>query len=133
MAQHRSFDDRPRTLRHRRSGRRPPRCRTVSSAAAKVEAVLPHADLAGVPWSGDERVCRERRATQQAGFDIAKRPFDFTFGLWSTRATGNRPKAVMGCEPQEPSVVNRLLAVIAAYHNFHVVIKTGRSGSSKMF
>src|SRR4029077_2877925 len=56
-----SSGDRPRTPRHRRFGRRPPRCRTVAPAAARVETVLGHDDLAGVPWPGDERVRRKRR------------------------------------------------------------------------
>src|SRR5271165_7050969 len=38
----------------------------------------------------------------------------------------------MGCERQEPWVVHRFVAVVTAYHDFHVVIKTGGRDSAQM-
>ena len=38
----------------------------------------------------------------------------------------------MGREPQEPRVVDRLVAVVTGHHDFHVVIKTSRGDSAQV-
>ena len=38
----------------------------------------------------------------------------------------------MGRERQEPRVVDRLVAVVTAHHDFHVVIKTSRRDSAQV-
>src|SRR5271167_905499 len=60
-------------------------------------------------------------------------PFHLSLGLGPTRTAGDRSKTVMGCKPQKSSVVNRLVAVVSTYHDFHVVIKTSRGHSSQVF
>src|SRR5580658_8816274 len=58
--------------------------------------------------------------------------FHFPLGLGPPGSAGYRPKTIMGREPQEPGVVHRLVAVVAAHHDFHVVIKTGHRDSAQM-
>src|SRR5271170_4301806 len=74
----------------------------------------------------------EAPLTTQTGFDICEWSLHFPFCLRPSHAAGDRPKAVMGRERQEPRVVDGLVAVITAHHDFHVVIETGRRDSSQV-
>ena len=58
--------------------------------------------------------------------------FHFSLGLGPPGPTGDRSKTVMGRERQEPWIVDGLVAVVPAHHDFHVVIKTGCRDSAQV-
>ena len=82
-------------------------------------------DLGQPPGRGLVQVLQaaEGPAAKQAGFDISKWPLDLPFRLGPPGSAGHRAEAVVGRERQEPRVVDRLVAVVAADHDFHVVIE----------
>ena len=85
-------------------------------------------DLGQPPGRGLVQVLQaaEGPAAKQARFDISKGSLDLPFRLGPPGTAGHRAKAVMGRERQEPRVVDRLVAVVAADHDFHVVIEARR-------
>jgi hypothetical protein len=85
-------------------------------------------DLGQPPGRGLVQVpeAAEGPAAKQAGFDISKGSLHFSFRLGPPGSAGHRPEAVVGREREEPRVVDRVVAVVAADDDFHVVIEALR-------
>ena len=85
-------------------------------------------DLGQPPGRGLVQVpqAAEGPAAQQARFDISEGPLDLPLRLRPPGPAGHRPEAVVGRERQEPRVVDRLVAVVAADDDLHVVIEARR-------
>ena len=75
----------------------------------------------------------EGAAVEQVGFDVGKGPLHFTFRLWAMGAACPGLIPVVRGKRQESGVVNRLVAVIASHHHFHVVVQTGGAQTIEIF
>src|ERR1700682_2334355 len=75
---------------------------------------------------------RKRSAIQEIGLQVPERAFDFAFRFGPPWPTGHGPEAVVGGKRQEARVVNRLVAVVTADDDFHIVIETLRGTPAQM-
>ena len=85
-------------------------------------------DLGQPPRRGLVQVLQtaEGPAAKQARFDISKGSLDLPFCLGPPGTASHGAKAVMGRECQESWIVDRVVAVVVAHDDFHVVIKARR-------
>src|SRR5271165_3996780 len=64
----------------------------------------------------------EGPAIEQAGFDIKKLAFAFSFCLWAANAAGLRAEAVVRGKGEELRVVNWAIGIVPQDHRLEVVV-----------
>src|SRR6185295_14120930 len=74
----------------------------------------------------------EGSSIEQILFDIRKRSLDLSLRLRPMRTASPWLKAIMRGEGEKASVVDRLIAIIAGDHDFHVVVETGGSQAAEI-
>src|SRR5260370_24257044 len=74
----------------------------------------------------------ERATVEQVRLDVPEWAFDLTLRLRPPRSAGHRPEGVVSRKGQEARVVNRLLSIIPADDDLHVVVETFCSKPAQM-